>query len=181
MNSTLISYIAGALILAASVIIPTFLVRRFLKLRGPRVVTCPTDNTYAAVEVDSLRATLAVNSPALHLSSCTHWPERANCGQDCLRQIESSPDGCLVREILTRWYAGKACLLCGKEFGQIDWMEHKPCLLQSDGVTVDWNQIHPEDLLGILKTHSPVCWNCHVASAFRHKYPDLVTDRPWKR
>jgi len=57
----------------------------------------------AGVVVDARHAaaTALGKSPELRLSSCSRWPERAGCGQECLSQIEASPVECLVRNILT--------------------------------------------------------------------------------
>jgi hypothetical protein len=182
MIATLFSITSLVVIFAALALLAVSSLRQYLKLRGPRVVTCPFDKTEAAVEVDALLAALAsLESPSLRLKSCTHWPERGLCGQECLREIETSPDGCLVREKLANWYMGKSCVLCGKHFGEIDWMEHKPALMAADHCTKEWSQIRYEELHGILETHLPVCWNCHIAATFRRQYPDLVTDRPWKK
>jgi hypothetical protein len=134
------------------------------------------------VEVNALQGILSGDDlNKLQLKSCSHWPERERCGQECLEQIATAPDGCLVRNILAAWYANKACALCGKSFGQLDWMEHKPCLVAPDHITKDWSQVRPLDLSQTLATHIPVCWNCHIAMTFRREYPDLVTYRPWKR
>jgi hypothetical protein len=182
MISSIICIIATAVIFAALALLLFYLVRHYLKLRGPRIVACPADNTQAVVEVDALRGTLTVfDSFDLRLSSCSHWPERQDCDQNCLRQIETSPDGCLVRTVLTNWYAGKTCVICGKPCGKIDWMEHKPGLMKPDNSTIEWSQISLQDLLETLKTHRAVCWDCHIATTFRHQHPELVTDRPWKR
>jgi hypothetical protein len=176
-----ILYVLSLIVILSAVAAGTyFLISRYLKLRGPRVVTCPADNTKAAVEVDALHALLG-DRGNLHLRSCSHWPEREGCGQDCLRQIETSPDGCLDRNILAAWYASKSCVVCGKAFGEIDWMEHKPALMAQDQITEDWGQINPQELYETLMTHAPVCWNCHIALTFRRQHPELVTDRPWKK
>jgi len=182
MISTMFWITSVVVVLAAFALLAVSLARQYLKLRGPRVVTCPADNSQAAVEVDALHVALAsFDSPGLRLKSCTHWPEREQCGQDCLREIETSPDGCLVREKLANWYVNKTCILCSKPFGEIDWMQHKPGLMAPDHRTKEWSQIRYEDLHVILDTHLPVCWNCHIATTFRGQYPDLVTDRPWKK
>src|SRR5512143_3231938 len=78
------------------------LVRQYLRWRGTRVVNCPETDLHAAVEVDALRATR--NSlrahPTLRISECSRWPERAGCGQECLKDLAAAPDDCLVRSIV---------------------------------------------------------------------------------
>ena len=64
--------------------------------RGPRLVERPENDEPAAVSVNAVKAA-AVGR--LELSRCFRWPERGQCGRECLTQIERSDDGCLVR----RW------------------------------------------------------------------------------
>ncbi len=169
-------------VIAAIALASYLLARRYVAVRGPRAVTCPADGSRAAVEANALRAVLRGPDPhQLSLKSCSHWPERSTCGQDCLRQIETAPDGCLVRNILSKWYADKSCVVCGKPLAGLDWTQHKPGLMAPDHVTTDWSQVRAQDLYGVLETHAPVCWNCHIATTFRRQYPELVTDRPWRR
>ncbi len=101
--------------------------------------------------------------------------------RQCLGEVESAPDDCLVRTILTKWHKGKSCIFCGKALGAINWLEHKPALMGPDRVTLEWNEIRAETLPQVLLTHIPVCWNCHIAETFRRKFPELVVDRPWRR
>lgn len=157
--------------------------RTYAKMRGTRLVTCPENNETAAVEVDATRAAALslLGQREVRLKDCSRWPEKEGCGQDCLRQIESAPDDCLVRTILTLWYADKSCVVCGKELGQIDWMERRPGLLAPDGTTVDWQHLVPEKIPETLSTHRAVCFDCHVSESFRRMHPDLVIDRPWDR
>ena len=72
--------------------------RTWLRLRGPRVITCPDNHAPAGVHLD-LRyavATGVVGRPTFRLKDCSRWPEKAGCGQMCLMEIEESPQGCLV-------------------------------------------------------------------------------------
>lgn len=157
--------------------------RAYWKYRGKMLVTCPETKSPVGVEVDAGTAAMStlVGEQSLRLKECTRWPERQSCGQECLRQIESSPENCLVRTILADWFSGKACAYCRKEFGEIQWHDHKPALLGPDQVTVEWSEIPVETLLHVLSTHKPVCWNCHIAETFRRTHPELVTDRPPRR
>ncbi len=153
----------------------------YQRFRGPRVVTCPETGRAAGVEVAARRvaATALRLHPEIRLESCSRWPERRDCGQDCLRQIEAAPEDCLVRNVLARFYVERACAFCGKPFGAIHWHDHKPALRRSDGTTVEWARLRPEQVPEALETAKPVCWNCHVAETFRREHPELVTDRPW--
>src|SRR5690348_8708319 len=74
------------------------------KYHGQRVVTCPENQRPAGVAVDARRAAVAGLRfrHDLKLHACSRWPERAGCGQECLRQIEEAPEDCLIRNILVR-------------------------------------------------------------------------------
>lgn len=173
-------YVIAALVGGVAVypVIST-LVRSYLEFRGASIVRCPETNDFVAVEVNAGRAAVSrvFGQPNLRLSDCSRWPERRNCGQECLEQIESSPADCLVRAILAKWYAGKSCVYCGKLLGEINWLEHKPSLRSPEGQTVEWREVPAEKLPQVLATHLPVCWNCHIAARFRRLHPDLVVDR----
>jgi hypothetical protein len=150
------------------------------KYRQTRVVVCPENHETVAVEVDAPHAAWSASQghPELRLEDCTRWPEKAGCGQDCLSQIASAPDGCRVRTILTEWYEGKSCVFCGRTFGTVQWHDHRPALLAPDGTLVSWSMFKPEQVQDVLSDHKPVCWDCHVAESFRRKHPELVTERP---
>lgn len=157
-------------------------VRTLLRFRGKRYVTCPETGKPAAVEVDAAHAaaTSLRHATDLRLSQCSRWPEREDCPQDCLKQIETDPEGCLAFNILSRRYENEVCVFCRRPFREIHWHDHRPAFLNPKGITVEWKDIPPEKLLEVLSTHWPVCWDCHVAETFRRMYPDRVIDRPWR-
>ncbi len=154
--------------------------RAWLTFRGTRVVVCPENREMVAVAVDAPHAALSApgGRMQLRLESCTRWPERQACGQQCLGQIESAPQACLLQTILGDWYRGKSCAFCGHRFGSVEWHDHKPALLAPDGTLVEWSGFRPEQVLDVLAKHQPVCWDCRVAEGLRREHPELVTDRP---
>ncbi len=149
--------------------------------RGARIITCPENLEPAAVRV---AAASAANSYALtgvtnlRLNTCSRWPEMAGCGQECLAQVESGPESCLVRSIVTSWYEGKSCAFCAKSIGDIVWHERPPALRRPDGTTVEWKELRHEDLPGAFAAGAPVCWPCHVRESFRRDHGELVIERP---
>jgi hypothetical protein len=155
-------------------------VRQYLAVRGDRVVACPENSQTVAVRVDATRAAVGslFKSGQWSLESCTRWPEKAGCGQECLTQIHASPNDCLVKTQVTRWYAGKACTTCGKALGVVEFGEHSPAVMAPSGQTLQWRDVKPETLAEIFATHAPVCWDCHVAETFRRTRPELVIDNP---
>jgi hypothetical protein len=168
---------------AALYFIVPFAIGTYLKYRGKMVVTCPETRKPVGVEVDVKHAALtsAVGHPDLRLRSCTRWPEKKDCGQECLLQIELSAEDCAVRNIVNEWYRGKSCQFCGHEFGEIHWFDHKPALLGPDKKSVELTDVPIEKLEEVLATHKPVCWNCHVTESFIHEHPDEVFERPVKK
>ncbi|HYM11808.1 MAG TPA: hypothetical protein VEU62_13820 [Bryobacterales bacterium] len=176
-------WIIAAMLLAVALYpVVWLLVRSYLNWRGTRVVTCPETKQFAAVEVDARGAAVSglFGKPALRLSDCSRWPERWDCGQECVRQIEAAPADCLVRVMLEKWYAGKSCVCCGKSLHEMNWLQHRPALRTPEGRTLEWWEINAEQIPEALRTHQPVCWDCHVDQTFRRLFPDPATDRPPK-
>lgn len=155
------------------------LVTVWLRYRGTRVVVCPENREMVAVEVDARHAAITAGPgrPELRLESCTRWPEKSHCGQECLGQIEGAPDVCLLRNILADWYRDKTCAFCARPIGVVSWHDHKPALLAPSGGILDWGAFRPEQVVDVLGTHKPVCWDCAVTEGFRRAHPELVTDR----
>lgn len=166
--------VAMALLVAAAI------VWQYVSYRGRRVVMCPETHEPVDVELDAWRAarerTLDVEAK-LKLQSCSRWPEKEDCGQECIAQIDESPEGTLMRNILVSWFRWKACALCGHAIGPIQWHDQMPGLRAPDGKLREWEGVAAADLPAILATHHAVCWNCLLAESFRRDHPALVTDR----
>ena len=54
--------------------------------RDDRTVNCPETHAPVSVRFNALRAAWSSLSgpPKLRLADCTRWPERADCGQECI-------------------------------------------------------------------------------------------------
>jgi hypothetical protein len=154
-------------------------IRAYFDYRGKRLITCPETHKPEAVDVAAGEAALGafLSEPTLRLNQCSRWPEREDCGQECLRQIEVNPENCLVWNIVSKWYEGKQCVFCHKTLSELHHLDHAPALLSPDHKTVEWRELRPEQLPEVFSTHRPVCWNCHVAETFRRLHPELVVDR----
>jgi hypothetical protein len=170
------SWMLSLLVVAAVLGAAAWFGRRYAALRGTRLVECPDTTAPAAVNIHAARA--ALGRP-FSLSECSRWPEHQACGRQCLAQIERAPADCLVRNVVTAWYAGKQCAVCHAPLGEIDWHERKPGLVDASGRARPWPDVPPESLPEVLASEQPVCFNCCVAVTFRREHPDLVVDNPW--
>jgi hypothetical protein len=174
--------VAAIVAIGALLVVFIPVIRLYRRYSGKRVITCPENHRSAAVEADALQAAFSGRDQTnLRLKDCSRWPEKENCGQECISQIEKSPEDCLLRSIFIRWYHDKSCTICGKPFGKIDWTEHKPAIIGPDGKTMAWAEVVPDQVHEVLDSHLPICWDCHIASAFRREHPDLVVDRNFHR
>jgi hypothetical protein len=155
------------------------MVGSWIKYRGNRLVSCPENQRPAGVRVAVGHAAATALGPRLELrlSSCSRWPEKAGCGQQCLSQVEASPEDCLVRNILAKWFEGKVCAVCGRPVGEIHEIGSEPALLRADKVTVEWKQVPVDQLLDTLAASEAICYACHMASTLVREHPELVVDR----
>jgi hypothetical protein len=179
---SVLTIIGAVLVIGAALFLVRALpaIRAYFNSRGKRLVTCPETHKPEAVDVAASEAALGVffNEPTLRLRECSRWPERRDCGQECLQQIEVDPANCLVWNIVAKWYENKKCVFCQKPIGPLGHLDHAPALIGPDFQTREWKGISPEQLPEVFSTHQPVCWNCHVAESFRRLHPELVVDRP---
>ncbi|SRR5579871_6447981 len=156
-------------------------VQAFLDYRGKRLITCPDNHKPQAVDVDAKEAALGafLAEPTLHLKQCSRWPEKQDCGQECLSQIEADPENCLIWNVVGKWYEDKKCVLCHKPISRLRHLDHPPALQAPDHTTVEWIHVRPEQLPQIFATYQPLCWNCHVTETFRRLHPELVVERQY--
>ncbi len=177
---TIVTILAIAFVLSW---IPAAIVYLIARRRqsGERIITCPETLTPEVVRVDAGHAawTELRGEKELRLETCSRWPERRDCGQECLAEIECAPDGCLVRERLEGWYRGASCAFCTVPIAPIRWFDHRPGLRSPEGRVLEWEEIAAQDLPAALRTHQPVCFDCMVAETFRERFPDRYVDDPW--
>lgn len=176
---TLVYVTASALVAALVYFGIRYFVRTSERFAGGQVIICPETGKPAMVEVDARHAALTslVGQPDIRLESCWRWPLNQDCGQECLIQLDVAPPECLVRGVLMKWYKGKECVFCRRVFDEPHLTDHKPALVNHEGITLEWSEISLPTLMEVLKTHGPVCWDCHIAQTFRREHPDLVIVR----
>lgn len=176
---TVVYLILAALIVAAIYFGIRYYVRASQLFSGERVIICPETGKQAIVEIDTRHAafTSLLGQTDLRLENCARWPIKQDCGQECLLQFDVAPAECLVRSVLEKWYRDKSCAFCQKTFAEISLADHRPALLNPEGVTVEWRQIPISAVAEAMATYRPVCWNCHIAQSFRREHPEMVVDR----
>jgi hypothetical protein len=176
------TYIVIAL-LAIAIVFVSRRVWEALQFRGKMLVTCPETMQPAAVKVDLRRAAVkaVVGRHELELCDCSRWPERGDCDQDCLAQVERDPENHRVWTIASHWFAGKKCVYCHKPIENLSHLDRSPALLDRDRKTAEWEEFPAESLPGAFSRDLPVCWSCHMTQKFVREHPDLVVFRHWEK
>jgi hypothetical protein len=159
MNPTLF-LILGIAFALAWIPLMVILVRAYRRFRGVRMVVCPETISAETVTLAAGHAAWSsvTSSTDLQLASCSRWPR--DCSQKCLEQVESSPEGCLVRERLKNWWEESACARCGTPIGRLSWFRPRPGLLGPGRTVRRWRELTPETLPEMLTTHRPLCAAC---------------------
>lgn len=65
----------------------------YCQFSAPRAVICPETHQQVGVTIDARHAAVTGlrDQSDFRLSDCTRWPERADCGQDCLPEALRNP------------------------------------------------------------------------------------------
>jgi hypothetical protein len=178
------------LVIGLVVIVVAFVIRRLIatadawKFHGTMLVTCPENHKAAAVKPSLVRAVAGefIKHPDLELTSCSRWPERLDCDQTCLFQVEQGPDQHRVWDIATKWFEGKKCAMCSKPIEAVSHLDHAPALMTiADRKTVEWRDLPAEQLPEAFAKCLPLCWSCHMTETFLRKFPDRAVIRPYHR
>ena len=83
-------YVILGIAVVAILAIATFFLARmgfeFFRFCGRRTVICPETGKPVTIHISALRAAISsfMDDPELHVNACSRWPERRNCGQECL-------------------------------------------------------------------------------------------------
>lgn len=161
----------------------------YYKNRGRQSVACPESHQAADVEVDYKFAFWTALRGQQHsrLQSCSRWPlpQRANperiggpdsepgdCGQECLAQIDPSPEN--VDRLLTTWYEGKTCALCTRALTPADWRQSRLAVLDQNQKLIDLREMTLERFALMLENMRPLCWKCHQEERERQAVPAAI-------
>ena len=155
-------------------------IRAAYRLRGKRVVVCPETRQPAGVTVDlGHAATTAVwEKPDVQLKTCSRWPERGDCDQPCVAQIEREPDETRTKIIASHAFEGKTCAMCHKPIDKPNAATLQPGFINpATRVVRAWDEIDPASLPEATAHDLPLCANCTLAESFRQRFPDRVTEK----
>jgi len=168
----IIIFFLGAAILIGLPLTATL--QTYFKNRGPKPVTCPDDGKAADVEVDRKFALQAAmqGKDKMRVGSCSHWPENGKCGQECLVQVESTPEN--IERLLTRWLDGKACNACGRLLTPADWRQGRMGFFDDNFKLVEMRDLDLDNLGAVAPPTHPLCWKCHQEERERHLRPHRI-------
>ena len=145
--------------------------QNYYRNRGRQPVTCPDSEQAAEVEVDRKFAfwTALRGQEHSRLQACSRWPEKGDCGQECLEQLEALPEN--IERYLTKWYEGKSCAICHRPLTPGDWQRSRLAVLNQQQQLFELRQMFLEDLQSALQQMRPLCWNCHQEERERQAVP----------
>jgi hypothetical protein len=162
-------FIAGAILLIA---LPVGIsLQSYFRHRGRRTVVCPENHEPVTVELDNKYSfsTALRGQEHQRLESCSRWPEKGECGQECLAQVDPTPEN--LEKLLQKWYEGKNCTFCERPLSPADWRRGRLALLNEKETLFELRHMHLDDLPSALDHMAPLCWNCHQEERARLAAP----------
>ena len=148
--------------------------QNYYQNRGRRSALCPDSGQPVYIKVDHEYAFWTALRGVEHsrLKSCSRWPEKGDCGQECLTQINPSPEN--VNRLLSRWYEGKSCAICERSLSPSDWRRSRLALLNEQHKLFELRHMHLDELQSTLQHMRPLCWNCHQEERARQAAPARI-------
>jgi hypothetical protein len=151
-----------------------FSLQSYFRNRGRRRVLCPETHEPVTVELDNQYAFKTALRGEEHerLHSCSHWPEKGDCGQECLAQVDSTPEN--LERLLKRWYQDKSCAICERALTLVDWRRSRLALLNEKRKLFELRHMHLDKIPSALDGMAPLCWNCHQQERARRAQPPRI-------
>lgn len=167
----LLFFLAAALVTGAPVALA---LQDYYKNRGRHGVRCPDNGQPVDVEVDNEYAFQTSLRGLEHsrLQSCSRWPEKGDCGQECLAQVDPSPEN--LERLLLKWSDGKGCAICARAIVPDDWRQGRLAVLNQHHELFELRDMPAEDLQSTLEHTCPLCWKCHQEERERQAKPHRV-------
>ena len=106
------------------------------------------------------------------MKSCSRWPEKGDCGQECLAQINPSTEN--LERLLQKWYQGKTCAICERPLTPADWRRSRLALLNEQQKLFELRHMHLYEIPSALDHMAPLCWNCHQEERTRQAEPPRI-------
>ncbi len=137
-------------------------------------IVCPETHAPTEIKIDlALRIrTLLRGISVLRLASCSRWPERQGCDEECLLQLDLKP--AVLEHTLRKWYMGRSCGMCGRVLTEDDWRQGRFSALDRAGNFVPGNSLPLRDLPQHVSRYRPVCWPCHLHQRTRAAHPAVL-------
>jgi hypothetical protein len=168
------------LVVSVLVVYLIIAVRTWARVRGARVVVCPETQKPVSVRVDVGHAVASAvwEKPDLRVSACSRWPERQDCDQPCVQQIETAPEETSPKAIAAHFFKTERCAICAQSIEPLSSLALQPGFMDPVTHKVEsWNELQPQDLPQAIASRRPLCANCTLAEGFRQRFPERVTDR----
>ena len=146
----------------------------YFQNRGRQLVSCPENGAPVDVEVDNKFGfwTALRGQEHSRLASCTRWPEKGDCGQDCLAQVDPSPEN--VERLMLGWYKGRVCAICVCGITPSDWRRGRLGWLDAQHKLIELRQVNLKQLQSALQEMRPLCWICHQEERVRQAAPPRI-------
>jgi hypothetical protein len=165
-------FVVGAVLLVA---LPVGIsLQSYFRNRGRRSVICPDNHEPVTVEMDSRYALRTALRGQEHerLQSCSRWPGKGDCGQECLAQVDPTPEN--LERLLLKWYEGKTCAICDRPLTPADWRRSRLALLNEKQKLFELRHMHLDEIPSALDQMVPLCWNCHQEERARQATPPRI-------
>jgi hypothetical protein len=168
----IVIFFIGAAILVGLPVASTL--QSYFRSRGRRQVVCPDDRQRAEVEVDPKFALQAAmqGKELSQVQTCSHWPSNGECGQECLAQVEATPEN--LDRLFAKWFKGKPCAICLRTITPSDWRHGRLGFLNDEFKLVEMRQVDVTELGSIAQPKRPLCWTCHQQEKQRQAAPVRV-------
>lgn len=167
----LLFFLAATLVTGAPV---AMALQDYYKNRGRKSVKCPDNGQPVDVEVDNEYAFQTSLRGLEHsrLQSCSRWPEKGECGQECLAQVDPSPEN--LERLLSKWSDGKGCAICTRAITPDDWRQGRLGVLNQHHELFELRDMPAEGLQTVLEHTRPLCWKCHQEERERQAVPHKI-------
>jgi hypothetical protein len=169
-------FLIGAISLVALPV--AVILQSHFRNRDRRTVICPDNQEPVTVEMDKKYAFATALRGEEHerLKSCSRWPEKGDRGQECLAQVDATPEN--LERLMQKWYQGKKCAICERQLTPADWRRGRLALLNEKQKLFELRHML-EDISSVLDRMVPLCWNCHQEERVRQsETPQLLKGDP---